>query len=200
MLAYMTMDEANFPDEDAFLKGTGDAYGLYQLKGGSENRTVRFASLSMLQHLNQAVEKDRYQLVYTGPLPAQDSRSTQQLLADLYMRFNPDYLRGFSGRSMSVSDVVVLRQNGQMSAWFTDSFRFERLPDFLPPDNPLKNAEMMIEDDYGMIDGIINNDPKQAARSRWNRKRKSRRDRRPGSETIWNDNPGTARCRKGMIE
>jgi hypothetical protein len=124
---------------------------------------VRFASLSMLQHLNQAVEKDRYQLVYTGPLPAQDSRSTQQLLADLYMRFNPDYLRGFSGRSMSVSDVVVLRQNGQMSAWFTDSFRFERLPDFLPPDNPLKNAEMMIEDDYGMIDGIINNGPKQAA-------------------------------------
>ena len=59
MLAYTTMDEANFPDEDAFLKGTGDAYGLYQLKGGSENRTVRFASLSMLQHLNQAVEKDK---------------------------------------------------------------------------------------------------------------------------------------------
>ena len=55
----------------------------------------------------------------------------------------------------------MLRQNGQMSAWFTDSFRFERLPDFLPPDNPLKNAEMMIEDDYGMIDGIINNGPKE---------------------------------------
>ena len=29
------------------------------------------------------------------------------------------------------------------------------------PDNPLKNAEMSMEDEYDMIDGIINNGPKE---------------------------------------
>lgn len=61
---------------------------------------------------------------------------------------------------MSVSDIVAIKQDGKVSCHYCDSVGFTEIPGFLP-DNPLKNAEMMLEDDYGMIDGIINNGPKE---------------------------------------
>ena len=63
--------------------------------------------------------------------------------------------------SLSVSDIVAVKQNGVVSCHYCDSFGFREVPGFLPQDNPLKNAEMAMEDDYGMIDGIINNGPKE---------------------------------------
>ena len=42
------------------------------------------------------------------------------------------------------------------------SITFE-LPGFMKPENYLKNAEMAMEDDYGMIDGVINNGKSPAA-------------------------------------
>ena len=66
----------------------------------------------------------------------------------------------FTGHSLSVSDIVVLKQQGSVSSHYVDSVGFVQLPAFLP-DNYLKNAEMSMEDDYGMIDGIINNGPKE---------------------------------------
>lgn len=62
----------------------------------------------------------------------------------------------FHSPSMSVSDIVAIRQNGQVSCYYCDSVGFTEVPGFLP-DNPLKNAEMALEDDYNMIDGILNN-------------------------------------------
>ena len=61
---------------------------------------------------------------------------------------------------MSVSDIVAIRQDGALSCHYCDSIGFTEVPGFLP-ENPLKNAEMSMEDDYGMIDGIINNGPKE---------------------------------------
>lgn len=63
----------------------------------------------------------------------------------------------FRGHSLSVSDIVAIRTNGQISCHYVDSIGFVTLPEFLKPENYLKNAEMAMEDDYGMIDGIINN-------------------------------------------
>ena len=63
----------------------------------------------------------------------------------------------FRGHSLSVSDIVAIRTNGQVSCHYVDSIGFVTLPEFLKPENYLKNAEMAMEDDYGMIDGIINN-------------------------------------------
>ncbi|MBR3126381.1 MAG: DUF4316 domain-containing protein, partial [Mogibacterium sp.] len=60
----------------------------------------------------------------------------------------------FRGHSLSVSDIVAIRQNGIVSCHYVDSIGFKELPDFLKPENYLKNAEMAMEDDYGMIDGI----------------------------------------------
>ena len=61
---------------------------------------------------------------------------------------------------MSVSDIVAIKQDGKVSCHYCDSVGFDQIPGFLP-DNPLKNAEMAVEDDYGMIDGIINNGAKE---------------------------------------
>ena len=61
---------------------------------------------------------------------------------------------------MSVSDIVAIKQDGKVSCHYCDSAGFTEIPGFLP-DNPLKNAEMAVEDDYGMIDGILNNGPKE---------------------------------------
>ena len=78
-----------------------------------------------------------------------------------YQRFNVNHPADFKGHSLSVSDIVALKQNGVVSCHYVDSIGFRELPNFLKPENYLKNAEMLLEDDYGMIDGIINNGPKQ---------------------------------------
>ena len=79
----------------------------------------------------------------------------------LYETFNLRRPEDFRGHSLSVSDIVALKQNGVVSCHYVDSRGFKALPDFLKPENYLKNAEMAMEDDYGMIDGVINNGPKQ---------------------------------------
>ena len=104
------------------------------------------------------VDRNNYDLIYTAPLDG--SGSTIEQLEGLYERFNLQKPVDFHSPSMSVSDIVAIRQNGQVSCYYCDSVGFTEIPGFLP-DNPLKNAEMAVEDDYGMIDGIINNGSKE---------------------------------------
>ena len=104
----------------------------------------------------QTVTEKRYHLVYTGDLP-DDCVSLEEpdaLLEDLFFRFNSCHPKDFHGRSMSVSDVVALTVNGQTSCYYTNSISFIKLPSFLSPENSLRNTEMLMEDDYNMIDGI----------------------------------------------
>ena len=58
-----------------------------------------------------------------------------------------------------VSDIVAIRENGAVSCYYCDSICFQELPGLIP-ENYLKNAEMQLEDDYGMIDGVVNNGAK----------------------------------------
>ena len=81
-------------------------------------------------------------------------------LSNLFRQFNIEHPQDFTGHSLSVSDIIVLRQQGQVSSHYVDSWGYKELPQFLP-ENYLKNAEMAMEDDFGMIDGIINNGPKE---------------------------------------
>ena len=101
---------------------------------------------------------DHYEAVYSGSLSSDGSTETR--LDDLYMKFNTAHPQDFTGHSLSVSDIVVLRQNGAVSSHYVDSVGFTAVPAFMP-ENYLKNAEMAIEDDYGMVDGIINNGSKE---------------------------------------
>ena len=76
-------------------------------------------------------------------------------------QFNNEHPADYQSPSASVSDIIAIKQDGVVSFHYCDSFGFQQLPDFIKPENYLKNAEMAMEDDYGMIDGIINNGPKE---------------------------------------
>lgn len=111
--------------------------------------------------VDQTVKSDNYELVYSASLSPSDVRDQAAILDSLYARFNLDRPEGFHGHSLSVSDVIALKQNGRVTCYYTDSFGFEKLLDFNPPENALRNAEMAMEDDLNMLDGIINNGPKE---------------------------------------
>ena len=90
----------------------------------------------------------------------------------LFYRFNNEHPADYRHPSMSVSDIVAIKRDGKVSCHYCDSFGFAEVPGFLP-DNPLKNAEMAVEDDYGMIDGILNNGQRQPPQRELPEKRKS---------------------------
>ena len=196
-----------------------NTFSIYQLKGGDETLDYRFEPLDSIHRNGLSVDPANYELVYTAPLTERDS------LEGIYTRFNMDRPADFTGHSLSVSDIVVLHQDGKDTAHYCDRFGFSQVPEFfqkrqqeLTPDaletgetvqtprgsfyvtamsreqmeaagyglhhqsddgkylimgngtrafavlaeqpekdNPLRTAEMTLEDDYGMIDGVINN-------------------------------------------
>ena len=140
--------------------GTGrdDTFSIYQLKDGDETRDYRFEPYDRLQAAGLAVDRANYELVYTAPLAPGTS------LDDIFTRFNIDHPKDFKGHSLSVSDVVVLHQDGQDTAHYVDRGDFKQIPEFLQEkqpqrENPLKVAEQTTEQNYNMIDGRINNTP-----------------------------------------
>ncbi len=144
--------------EQAFLSHKGDCFAIYQVKHTDELRDIRYEGLEWLQSIGQTVQRDNYELVYTAPLLPSDLKG--DTAEQLFYRFNNEHPADYGHPSMSVSDIVAIKRDGKVSCHYCDSFGFQQVPGFLP-DNPLKNAEMMLEDDYGMIDGIINNGPKE---------------------------------------
>ncbi len=199
------------------------SFSIYQLKGGNETLDYRFEPLDSIHRNGLSVKPENYELVYEAPMTEKDN------LESIYPRFNVDRPADFTGHSLSVSDIVVLHQNGKDTAHYCDRFGFSQVPEFLQPeraaevtiptpdqmatqeristprgsfcvtamsreqmeaagygvhhqsddgkylimgngtrafavaaeqpekDNPLRTAEMTLEDDYGMIDGVINN-------------------------------------------
>ena len=190
------------------------SFSIYQLKGGNETLDYRFEPLDSIHRNGLSVKPENYELVYEAPLTEKDN------LESIYTRFNVDRPADFTGHSLSVSDIVVLHQDGKDTAHYCDRAGFSEVPEFLQPaqksreiteriqtprgsfylcgmtreqmeadgygfhhasedgkylimangtqayavradapekDNPLRTAEMTLEDDYGMIDGVINN-------------------------------------------
>ena len=144
--------------EQAFLSHEGNCFAIYQVSK-DDPQNVRFMNLDWLQSHNLSVERSNYDLIYTAPLDG--SGSTMEQLERLYEQFNLQKPVDFHSPSMSVSDIVAIKQNGQVSCHYCDSVGFTQVQGFLP-ENSLRNAEMTVEDDYGMIDGIINNGPKES--------------------------------------
>ena len=191
-----------------------NSFSIYQLKGGNETLDYRFEPLDSIHRNGLSVKPENYELVYEAPLTEKDN------LESIYTRFNVDRPADFTGHSLSVSDIVVLHQDGKDTAHYCDRAGFSEVPEFLQPaqksreiteriqtprgsfylcgmtreqmeadgygfhhasedgkylimangtqayavradapekDNPLRTAEMTLEDDYGMIDGVINN-------------------------------------------
>ena len=145
--------------EKLFLENPQDAFLIYQIRRGGELDPYRFMNYDYLQSKGVTPERGGYDAIYTGGF--MDYGNARTNLDMIYQRFNVDHPADFKGHSLSVSDIVALKQNGVVSCHYVDSIGFRELPNFLKPENYLKNAEMLLEDDYGMIDGIINNGPKQ---------------------------------------
>ena len=145
--------------EKLFLENPQDAFLIYQIRRGGELDAYRFMNYDYLQSKGVMPERGGYDAIYTGGF--MDYGNARTNLDMIYQRFNVDHPADFKGHSLSVSDIVALKQNGVVSCHYIDSIGFRELPNFLKPENYLKNVEMLLEDDYGMIDGIINNGPKQ---------------------------------------
>ena len=144
--------------EQAFLNHKGDCYAIYQVKHTDELRDIRYEGLEWVKSIGRTVQRDNYDLVYTAPLTPGDLKGS--VLDNLEYRFNNEHPADYRHPSMSVSDIVAIKRDGKVSCHYCDSFGFQQIPGFLP-DNSLKSAEMTVEDDYGMIDGVINNGPKE---------------------------------------
>ena len=145
--------------EKAFLDNPADSFAIYQLRDNDDTAYLHYMNSEYLEKKGLSVRKENYAAVYAGNLDCRGD--TQDKLNELYETFNIHRPEDFRGHSLSVSDIVELKQNGVVSCHYVDSWGFKELPGFLKPENYLKNAEMAMEDDYGMIDGIINNGPRK---------------------------------------
>lgn len=155
-------DEVNGTDDsgqrmEAFLDSVTDSYAILQLRHSDETLYERFSSMRELGRMGITPDIDHYEVVYVGELTKQGDQI--DVLEGMFTKFNIDRPEDFKGHSLSVSDIVAIRENGAVSCYYCDSTCFQELPGLIP-ENYLKNAEMQLEDDYGMIDGVVNNGAK----------------------------------------
>ena len=145
--------EKTFAERTQAQEPDRDSFSIYQLKRGDETRDLRFEPYDRLTAAGHAVDPANYDLIYSAPLAPGTS------LEAIFTRFNIDHPKDFKGHSLSVSDVVVLHQNGQDTAHYVDSIGYRQTPEFLQPQNYLKHVEDIVEQNDNNFDGIINNTP-----------------------------------------
>lgn len=102
-----------------------ERYALYQLNTESKDVPYEFMGMDFVKDHGMEVTAADYKCVYSGIL--HDSVS----LDELYSIFNKNHQADFKGHSMSVSDVVIVNRDGDMKAYYVDSFGFADLPDFV---------------------------------------------------------------------
>lgn len=152
---------AQEPSREALLLNSKEcAAGIYQLKSNPENRDIRFMDSSYLEMKGIEPCRDNYTLVYSFPVLPEELQNKSAFLEQVFEKFNTDHPKDFAGHSLSVSDVVVIQQNGELSAHYVDRAGFTELANFgAVRENPLKAVEDTIEQNDNKLDGIINNTP-----------------------------------------
>lgn len=160
----MDMELIRRKREQAFLESATDTYAIYQLKHDDSTADFRFMGSEWLEKKGIEPQRENYELVYTGDLNYYTG-SQMEKLEGIYQIFNISRPEDFTGHSLSKSDIVALKQDHVVSCHYVDSIGYKELPNFLKIENYLKNAEMQLEDDYGMIDGVINNGSKETEKA-----------------------------------
>ena len=123
--------------KEQLLYASTDKYGIYQLKPNLELDSLRFEGTESLKRMGitkdnfDAIKPENYTLLYVGELSELQKETQGATLEAIFEKFNLDHPEDFRGHSLSVSDIVVLHQNGQNTAHFVDSFGYTELPDFL---------------------------------------------------------------------
>ena len=133
--------------EAKLLLGTENRYGIYQIIDGSSGREYEFMDLNFIERHGYQVKKEDYELIYSDEMHYGDT------LDSLYEKFNIAHPADYTGHSLSVSDIVVLNENGNVKAYFVDSISFRELPDFLQLEPELNQEEVAyrIGDQYFSI-------------------------------------------------
>ncbi len=136
--------------EAQLLYGSSDKYGIYQVKHNPELNHLRFEGTESLKRMGitkdnfDAIKPENYELIYVGELSELQEQTEGETLEAIYEKFNIDHPEDYRGHSLSVSDIVVLHQNGENSAHFVDSFGFTGLPDFMQTLEGVKEQEAEI--------------------------------------------------------
>lgn len=116
-------------EQNAEDKLTDEAtFEIYQIYEGEKYRDIRFASYDMLESMNETFDRNNYQKVYTGKL---SDIHYDNKLKGIYLEFNANHPNDFEGRSVSVSDVIVIKDKNGEKAYYVDSFGYKEIPDFL---------------------------------------------------------------------
>ena len=142
------LDENSANKEAQLLYGSTDKYGIYQLKDNSELRQFHFEGTESLKRIGiikdnfDAIKPENYSLIYVGELSELQRQSQEETLETIYEKFNIAHPKDYRGHSLSVSDIVVLHENGKNSAHFVDSFGFTELPDFVRVLEGVKEQEI----------------------------------------------------------
>ena len=137
--------------EAQLLYGSSDKYGIYQLKHNPELNHLRFEGTESLKRMGitkdnfDAIKPENYELIYVGNLSELQEQTEGEMLEAIYEKFNIDHPEDYRGHSLSVSDIVVLHQNGKNSAHFVDSFGFTGLSDFMQTLEGVKEQEAEID-------------------------------------------------------
>ena len=149
MQAELSDNQINY--EAQLLYGSSDKYGIYQLKHNPELNHLRFEGTESLKRMGitkdnfDAIIPENYELIYVGELSEVQEQTQGETLEAIYEKFNIDHPEDYRGHSLSVSDIVVLHQNGENSAHFVDSFGFTGLPDFMQTLEGVKEQEVEID-------------------------------------------------------
>lgn len=111
-------------NENSFFERTDDSYAIYQYDNTDGNWGYKFMGLSIISNMGLSVDGKDYRMIFMEQLHEHDS------LDELYHRFNAERPEGFDGHSLSVSDVVIMKRNGEMKAYYVDDVGFSELPEF----------------------------------------------------------------------
>ena len=103
---------------------TEPRYAIYQLKDDEDLREYQFSDSEYLQKHGMYVDRENYNRVYRGRLKENET------LEDIYERFNENHPQDFHGHSLSVGDIVAVKQDGKITANFVDTVGFNEIPDF----------------------------------------------------------------------
>jgi len=156
---------------EAFLTSSTDTYAILQLRFTEETRDECFTPYERLRMMGKQPEIDHYEVIYAAPLLPYTDQNV--MLEKLYEKFNVDRPEDFHGHSLSVSDVVMLRENGVISAHYVDSVGFTPLDGFYSEKNHLRTLEDMLEQNDNMLDGVVNNIPEDALPCKCEKKKES---------------------------
>ena len=131
-------------EESSFLSHTENSYAIYQYHQADNEMGYQYMSLDFIEKMGMSVKGQDYQMMYQGVLEVQDT------LEDLYIKFNIDRPEGFKGHSMSTSDVVILKRDGEMKAYYVNDIGFRELPEFIEQRAEVlreTNSELVVKQD-----------------------------------------------------